>query len=78
MSTTPKGEGAPSEATKERIKQSLGLFNQTRYRIARWRMIDQARGAGLTWNEIGDALGVKPTAAARIYSADERLVPDQD
>lgn len=45
------------------------------YRKTRWEAIDAARQVKMTWEEIGDNLGVMASAASRMYRTD---APDAD
>lgn len=50
----------------------LNALRQENYRRTRWAAIHAARQLDpqMTWAEIGDALGVMATAAARMYRTD--------
>lgn len=50
----------------------LMALRQENYRRTRWAAIEAARqlDPAMTWAEIGDALGVMGTAAARIHRDD--------
>lgn len=58
---------SPSRAAAE---QRLMALRQENYRRTRWAAIEAARRADMTWAEIGEALGVMGTAAARIHRTD--------
>ena len=48
----------------------LNALSLEKYRQARWAAIDSARDAGLTWREIGEALGVDKSVARRTWVND--------
>ncbi|MBT2484783.1 MULTISPECIES: hypothetical protein [unclassified Microbacterium] len=58
---------SPSRAAAE---QRLIALRAENYRRTRWAAIHAARQAGMTWAEIGDALGIMATAASRMYRTD--------
>lgn len=48
----------------------LNALRSENYRRTRWAAINAARELQMTWDEIGEALGVMGTAAARFYRND--------
>ena len=68
MSRTPTS--TKDAATRANASSRLRALRLDNYRSARWNAIDTARKSGLTWEEVGEALGVMSTAAARIYRVD--------
>ncbi|WP_217181607.1 hypothetical protein [Streptomyces sp. AC495_CC817] len=69
MSRFEEDHTAAHEAALARLRP-LRLEN---YKLARWNAIHAARSLEprLTWPEIGEALGIMSTAAARIYTQDK-------
>lgn len=53
--------------------ERLQALRAENYRRTRWAAINAARQLDppLTWSEIGDALGVLPSAASRLYRTDK-------
>lgn len=58
------------KAKQETVLRQLSALSLANYRRSRWATIDRARKLGLEWAEVGDALGMDRTAAARIYRTD--------
>lgn len=48
----------------------LRALRQENYRATRWQAIDAARKLNMTWEQIGEALGVMAPSANRMYAAD--------
>lgn len=67
-----------SESDTLATLRRLGLLSQGSFRRARYEAVKHARGIGLTWEEIGDAMGVHFSSASRMYKLDERFVTGQD
>lgn len=61
-----------AEPSRAATEQRLIALRQENYRRTRWAAIHAARQLDppMTWSEIGDALGVMGTAAARMYRQD--------
>lgn len=60
-STVPAGD------PRERAVARLNALSLENYRRTRWAAIDAARDVGMTWGEIGDAVGAEQSAARRMW-----------
>ena len=68
MSSTPAS--TEDAAARNQAAGRLRALRQDNYRRIRWEAIDAARKLNMTWEQIGEALGVMAPSANRMYSTD--------
>ena len=56
-----------SDDIKEAAKARLRPLSLANYRAARWKAIDDARKANMSWAEIGEALHMDRAAVNKVW-----------